>query len=254
MNSKVYFISDIHLQPYDTEEEERKRKYLFEFLEKVRGEKCTLFIVGDLFDFWFEYKHVIPCHYFKTLRYLQKTVEAGCDVHIIVGNHDYWMGDFFPNELGVRIHQHPLDIEISNKRFFIIHGDGILKRDKGYRIMKKFLRSKLLTRLFGLLHPDFAFAIARKVSSGSRSYTLRSPEMEKTIRNEITEYSRNKFKEGYQYIVMGHYHMPTAYRENGNTFLNLGDWMKYFTFGYFDGKELSLCYWKQRPLNSANLS
>ena len=250
MNSKVYFISDIHLQPDNTEEEEIKKGYLFEFFEKIRGEKCTLFIVGDLFDFWFEYKHVIPRHYFKTLRYLQKTVEAGCEVHIIVGNHDYWMGDFFPDEMGVQIHQHPLNIEISNKRFFITHGDGILKEDKGYRIMKKFLRSKFLTRLFGLLHPDLAFAIARKVSSGSRSYTFRTPKMEMAIRNEIIEYSRAKFKEGNQYIIMGHYHMPIVHTENGNTFLNLGDWMNYFTFGYFDGKELSLCYWKQKPRNT----
>lgn len=246
MSSKTFFISDSHLHYHNSEAEEVKRRYLFEFFREVKKQKGNLFIVGDLFDFWFEYKYVIPRHFFKVLRHLQEMVESGCEVHIFGGNHDFWMGSFFKEELGVSVYYDPTDIVLNSKIFYISHGDEILKNDKGYHILKKILRNRLAIWLFRLLHPDLAFKIAAKVSTGSYNQTLKNPGIREYIRREIIEFGKRKFQEGINYVITGHYHIPTEYREGENVFLNLGDWIKYFSFGYFDGKNLSLCYWNKK--------
>jgi UDP-2,3-diacylglucosamine hydrolase len=243
MSDRIYFISDIHLQLFDSEQERIKKNYLSEFLEDVKSQKGELYIIGDLFDFWFEYKYVIPKHFFKQLREIQAVIESGCRVSLIVGNHDYWAGNFLKNEIGINIYYEPLEIDISNKRFLLIHGDGILENDKGYRFLKRVIRNRFFISLFRFLHPDLGFAIAKKISKTSRNSTLRKPEVEELWKNETIGYGKSKFKEGFDYVIMGHYHIPIFYKEGKNVFMNLGDWMKYFTFGYFDGKCLSLHYW-----------
>lgn len=243
MSDKVYFISDIHLQLFDSEQEKIKRNYLSEFLKEVKSQKSELYVVGDLFDFWFEYRYVIPRHFFKQLREIQAVIESGCQVHLIVGNHDYWVGDFLKNEIGIDIHYNPLEVDISNRRFLLTHGDGILKEDRGYRFLKRVIRNRFFISLFRLLHPDLGFAIAKKTSKTSRNSTLRKSEVDELRKSEIIEYGKSKFKDGFNYVIMGHYHIPIFYKEGENIFMNLGDWMRYFTFGYFDGENLSLCYW-----------
>ncbi len=243
MQAKLYFISDVHLRLYDSESEQAKRQHLLAFLQTVEQQSADLYIVGDLFDFWFEYKYVIPRHYFKIIRALQRTAEQGCHIHLVVGNHDYWVGDFFENEIGVQIHRKALDLQIGRQKWLITHGDGILKRDTGYRLLKKVLRHSLAVFLFRLLHPDLAFAIAAKISQRSRHATLRQPPFIEAERKEIIQFGREKFSQGYDCVITGHFHLPTDYREGRHIFLNLGDWMRYYTFAYYNGRALRLCYW-----------
>lgn len=245
MSEKVYFISDIHLHLQSSEVEEEKKRYLFEFLDKVKKEQARLYVVGDLFDFWFEYKHVIPRHFFRVLRKLQEMVDSGCEIHILGGNHDYWMENFISDEIGIRIHPSPLAVKIGDKAFFITHADGILKKDRGYRLMRKILRNPFFIRLFRFLHPDLGFAIAEKISGKSRHFAMRNRSIEEEERLELIEYGKTKLKESFDFVVTAHFHLPTVYSENNKKIINLGDWMKYFTFGLFDGQDLHLCYWKR---------
>jgi UDP-2,3-diacylglucosamine hydrolase len=251
MSTRVYFISDIHLHCYSCESETRKKAYLFDFLKEVQTHRGTLYIVGDMFDFWFEYKNVIPRHFFKVLRHLQEIVEAGCEVHILAGNHDFWFESFFQKELGIQVHLAPVETTIDGKTFFITHADGILKRDRGYRLMKKFLRSRILIRLFRLLHPDIAFRIARYVSSKSRHLTLRDPDLIEEERRELLAYGKKMVDAGHDFVITGHFHLPTDHRFPNGKLINLGDWIRYFTFGFFDGNEMSLCYWNRDSLKSS---
>jgi len=243
MQAKYYFISDVHLRLYDSELEQAKRRHLLDFLREVEKESAELYIVGDLFDFWFEYKYVIPRHFFKIIRALQRTAEQGCRIHLVVGNHDYWVGDFFQNEIGVQIHRNPVDLQMGAQKWLVTHGDGILKRDTGYRILKKVLRHPMSIFLFRLLHPDLAFAIAAKISQRSRHATLRQPAFIESERQEIIQFGQQKFSQGYDCVITGHFHLPTDYREGEHIFLNLGDWMRHYSFAYYNGNSLKLCYW-----------
>jgi len=251
MASKVYFISDIHLHCYHSESENLKKAYLFDFFQEVKEQQAILYIVGDMFDFWFEYRHVIPRHFFKVLRMLQEMVEAGCEIHVLAGNHDYWFGSFFPEELGIEFHPDFVEPVYDGKKFFVYHADGILKRDRGYRLMKKILRNRFFIFLFRLLHPGIAFGIANYISGKSRHLTLRDPKLIEKERQELIEYGEKIVKEGYDYVVTGHFHLPTEYLYEKGKLVNLGDWIRYFTFGYFDGNDLRLCYWDRKSLKKS---
>lgn len=250
MARQIYFISDIHLNCYHSESENRKRGYLLDFLDEVKEHKATPYIVGDMFDFWFEYRYVIPRHFFRVLRQLQEMVDAGCEIHMLAGNHDYWFGSFFPDELGIPFHPDSVEITIDGKKFFIYHGDGILKRDRGYRLMKKILRNRFFIALFRLIHPGIAFRIAKYISGKSRHLTLRNPELLEQERKELIQYGEKILAQGYDYVITGHFHLPTEHRFRTGKFVNLGDWIRYFTFAYFDGHDLHLCYWKPKPFKN----
>ena len=251
MTTQVYFISDIHLHCYHSDSENLKKAYLFDFLEEVKKQQAILYIVGDMFDFWFEYKHVIPRHFFRVLRILQEMVENGCEIHVLAGNHDYWFGSFFPDELGIEFHPDSVAPTYDGKSFYIYHADGILKRDRGYRLMKKVLRNRFIIFLFRLIHPGIAFRIANFISSRSRDLTLRNPKRIETERRELIEYGQKIVNRGYDYVVTGHFHLPTDYQYETGKLLNLGDWIRYFTFGHYDGRDLRLCYWDKNSLKKS---
>jgi len=250
MSPNVYFISDIHLHLNESQEEAVKRQRLFDFLAEVRRNKGVLYILGDMFDFWFEYRHVIPGLFFPVLCQLHETVQAGCEVHFLGGNHDYWVGRFFSKTLGVNIHYQPIDTIIGGRHFYLTHADGILKSDRGYRLMRHVFRNRVIIRLFRHVHPDYAIRLAASISGKSRRLTMRSPAQEESDRREIISYGETRLAAGAEFVITGHFHLPTEYRTTRGVILNLGDWMKYFTFAVFDGHDLRLCYWSIG--NSAN--
>jgi UDP-2,3-diacylglucosamine hydrolase len=176
---------------------------------------------------------------------LKKTVEQGCQVHIIVGNHDFWIGEYFTQELGISVHYKPIAALLNKQKFLLIHGDGILKNDRGYRMLKKLLRSPVTIRLFRIIHPDLVYKIARKVSKFSRKYSMKKigGENTETTRKELIQFAEEQFQQGIQNVIMGHYHLPIIYQSGEQVFINLGDWMQYFSYAIFDGRNLSLCYW-----------
>jgi len=151
----IFFFSDVHLGLQDRQQEKEKEQRLLSFLAHVEEHAEQLFIMGDLFDYWFEYKYVVPRGYHHVISKLGMLVEHGVKVHYLAGNHDFWLRDFFPNDLGIPVYREPFAIDLRGKKFFLHHGDGLATRDTGYRILKKILRNRVNIFLYSLFHPDW---------------------------------------------------------------------------------------------------
>ena len=242
----TYFFSDAHLISGGYEQNREQNNKVVEFLKYVSENGKRLFIVGDLFDFWFEYKHSIPQTDPRVLGSIAEAVDRGVEVHYSSGNHDLWLGKYLSEAVGVEIHDGAFETEIDGKRFFIAHGDGLFKKDRGYRLMKAFFRNPVAIRIFRMIHPDLGVRLAKLFSKTSRENPITESsrsERKKLMRN----FARIKFTEGFDYVLLGHIHEPDMISEKSTVYINLGDWITHFTYGLFDGKDLSLCYWKGLP-------
>jgi UDP-2,3-diacylglucosamine hydrolase len=236
---KTYFFSDAHIGLGPEEEENQKELRLIRFLDHIQRDAGQIFIVGDLFDYWFEYKTVVPKRYFRLFSKLAELNEHRIKIFFIAGNHDFWVGDYFRDELGMEIFFNPIEKKIGGKRFLIHHGDGLLKKDVGYKILKKILRNRLNIFLFSLLHPDITGRIARWSSRTSRRYTSKR----KYEDSEMTEFAKQKLRDGFDFVIMGHNHIPIRLTVNGGVYINLGDWISENTYAVFDGDSLELKKW-----------
>ena len=193
-----------------------------------------------MFDFWYEYKSVIPRGYSRFLGALADLEDKGIGLHYFTGNHDIWAFDYLHEEIGMEIHRGGLIKEIGTKSFFLAHGDGTDDTDKKFLFLKRLFQSKTLQWLFSRLHPNFAFALASKWSRHSR---LMNGTVEFTGESEaMVKYSRNHLMDqGLDYIIFGHRHCPVDYSLNENTrMIILGDWLTHFTYGEFDGENFEL--------------
>jgi len=235
----TYFISDVHLGELPPEKEAQRVALFIDFLQQLENSAERIFFVGDLFDFWFEYKYVIPKKHFQTLRQLSRLHDRGIEMHYLPGNHDFWLGTFFYRELGIATYLDDWQGKIDGKKFYLFHGDGIAKKDVGYRMLRKFLRYPFNLRLFRWLHPDLGIPFARFVSGSSRQYTN---QIKLNDHNDYIEFAKNKFEQGFDYVLMGHRHRPFEYEQQGCKYINLGDWLENFSYGVFDGKELRIEY------------
>ena len=237
---KTYFFSDAHLGLGSREEDRQKEMRLIQFLSSIQKDASQIYIVGDLFDYWFEYTSVVPKKYFRLFAKLAELTEQKIRIFFIAGNHDFWVKDYFRDELGMEVHVHPVEAEICGKRFLIHHGDGLLKDDLGYRILKKILRSKTNIFLFSLIHPDIAGMLARWSSQTSRQYTSH-----RTYESSgMVNFAAQKIKEGFDFVIMGHNHVPSVHSLEGGVYVNLGDWIFENTYAVFDGKKLQLKKWQ----------
>lgn len=243
--NRILFISDAHLGHKNDQDDHVRAEYLQDFFEHVAKSDDSLIIVGDLFDFWFEYKHVIPRRYFHVMCALNRLVKKGNRVEYIIGNHDFGMDTFFSDELGIKVHQGALELHQDGKRLYIAHGDGLAKSDVGYRLLKTILRNRTNIHLYRLLHPDAAFRLALFCSHLSRSH--------REIKIKDDEYARfaiERFAEGYDGVVLAHTHNPQEYHQSGKTYINTGDWISHFTYGKLEKGRLSLESWpKPEKLN-----
>jgi len=224
----VYFISDQHLG--ESKNEDKKKRLLVSFLDGIKGNCDALFIVGDLFDFYFEYKTQIRKEYYDVISKLDELRKAGTEIYYLTGNHDFWAGDFF-NQIGVKVHKKPLDITVQGRRLFIAHGDDCLRFDP----LRIILRNKLSIFLFYLIHPDIAVRIGRLVSRLSRKF-----ERENSKWKKLFAFAKEKFKEGFSCAIFGHLHQPIYLENDENTFLLLGDWITHFSYGKLERGKLSL--------------
>jgi UDP-2,3-diacylglucosamine hydrolase len=240
---KSYFFSDAHLGVGTQEEDRKKERALVKFLDHVLSDGDELFIVGDLFDYWFEYRSVVPKGYFRLFTKLAELAEAGITLTYLAGNHDFWLRGYFAKEMGMLIEPEPVERVIAGKRFYIHHGDGLLKDDTGYRILKRVLRNKANIFLFSLVHPDLASRIARWSSNKSRRYTSKR----KYEGNDMTTFASRKIGEGFDFVVMGHNHLPCRHELGQGVYVNLGDWVHHQTYAVFDGTTLELKAWNQDP-------
>lgn len=238
----AYFISDVHLGLNSRQQEKEKEDQLLAFLRSIRDTAERLIIVGDLFDFWFEYGTVIPKGFHRTLAALQEFTDRSIPVDFLAGNHDFWMGDFFPTELGVQIHFDPFLMNIGGRRVYLHHGDGLAKKDLGYRLIKPVLRNRLAIWLYRWIHPDLGVRLAQGSSRTSREYTSTKDYGEQ---EGMIAFAAERIREGAEIVVMGHRHRPIRLEINGGVYVNLGDWITHHSYAVLDKGAISLRTWDE---------
>ena len=234
---KHYFISDCHLGYGNDRDADREReRRLLAVLERIEteamsGEAISLYIVGDLFDSWFEYRQVIPRRHIRVLAALAKIREL-IPVEYLMGNHDFGHRNYFQRELNIPIHSGDLEPVLFGKKFYIAHGDGKALNDTGYIILRSILRNKFLLWCYSWLHPDIGVTIAEKMSGSSRAYTDQRDVLQQ--QDGLRIFAEKKITEGFDYVVMGHRHKPEITPIGNGFYINLGDWLKHFSYGVFD--------------------
>lgn len=222
----VLFISDCHLgSPAGPPQ---RAAWLVEFLESLPGRIGGLFVVGDLFDFWFEYRHAIPKGHFGVCRALAEITRSGVPVLYFGGNHDFWAGSYLRDEIGLQVAEGPRTFELQGRRVFIAHGDGMGGGDAGYKILKRILRSPVAIALYRSIHPDWGIPFAYRVSVASRRHT---EPREIIVPRLCREIALPALQRGHDAVVIGHIHEPTHLRLADGDFLILGDWLENFTYG-----------------------
>ena len=243
---KIYFLSDFHLGAPDAERSLIREKKIVGFLDSIRDDAHTIFIVGDMFDFWYEYRKVVPRGFVRLLGKIASMADEGIRFHFFVGNHDMWMKNYFQEELNVPVYFEPKEFDFNGKQFLIGHGDGLGPGDHGYKRLKKVFRNPACQWLFGILPPAIGMGIANYASRRSRAATGQSEEKFLGEEREwLLVYCREVSKQHhYDFFVFGHRHLPIDYRlDNGSRYINLGDWIHYDTYAVFDGEELKLESW-----------
>jgi len=239
----AYFFCDAHLGADPPEQEAAREARLHHFLGSLPGRASSVYIIGDLFDFWFEYRTAIPARHFRTLMALRALTEAGVPVTYLNGNHDFWLGAFLEREIGVRPCPGPLPLELDGRRIWLHHGDGLIGGDLGYRLLKRVLRHRASVALFQLLHPDLGIPLARRVSALSRRAREEQGLEGDRLWREIAE---PRFAEGYDAVLIGHFHQLYERRENGRELFVLGDWITRFSYAVLEGGRFRLEVWPAR--------
>ena len=235
-----FFISDIHLGLQSPEVEREKEKKLIAFLDNAKVNCDELFIIGDLFDYWFEYKRVIQKGFIQTLAKLKELSESGISIHYIIGNHDFLHRDFFEKEIGAILYRDSLEVKINGKKFLLAHGDGLVKNDLGYKILKKILRNSLLQKIYSLVHPDLGIKIASATSKTSRDYTAGKNYGEV---DGLFETAKSKIDSGFDYVIFGHSHQRSFEKYNNGFYVNLGSWLDQPCYGRFN-ESFEIIDWK----------
>ena len=235
---KIYFASDFHLGVPDYGSSLLREKKVVAWLDKVKGDAAEIYLVGDIFDFWFEYKYTAPKGFTRLLGKIAEITDSGTPVHVFTGNHDMWLFDYLPKEIGIILHHAPIEKIYGGKSFLIGHGDGLGPGDGWYKFLKKIFANKLCQWLFARIHPNLAFAIAHYFSRKSRIATGNSDSKYLGDDKEwLVIYCREKLKEKhFDYFVFGHRHLPIEVKLNEkSTYINLGEWVNYYSFAEFDG-------------------
>ncbi len=245
---KIYFLSDFHLGAPNAQVSLEREKRVCRFLDSIKQDASEIFIVGDLFDFWFEYRQVVPKGYVRILGKLAELTDSGIAVHFFVGNHDMWMKNYFQQELNIPVYFEPREFEYNGKKFLIGHGDGLGPGDKGYKAMKKVFRNPASQWLFGMLPPYIGIGLANYFSRKSRAKTGMVDEVFLGEEKEwLIIYSKEILeKKHFDYFIFGHRHLPIDVKlKNNSRYINLGEWIRYDSYAVFNGDEMELKYFEK---------
>ena len=246
-NQKIYFASDQHFGAPTPEESLPREQKFVAWLNEIKEDAAAIFLLGDLFDFWFEYNTVVPKGFVRVLGKLAELKDAGIPIYFFVGNHDLWMTDYFEKELNIPVYHKPKEFTINNRSFLIGHGDGLGPEDKGFKRMKKVFTFPLFKWLFKWLHPDLGMKLGQYMSIKNKLISGEEDAQFLGKENEwLVQYCYRKLEtKHYDYFVFGHRHLPLDIGlKKDSTYINLGDWISYFTYGVFDGDELKLNTYK----------
>ncbi|MCP4437648.1 MAG: UDP-2,3-diacylglucosamine diphosphatase [Aureispira sp.] len=244
MMKKIYFASDFHLGTPSFEASQLREQLIIKWLDSIADDAQAIYLVGDIFDFWFEYKTVIPKGYIRFLGKIAQLKDKGIDIQFFTGNHDIWMFDYFTKELGIPVHTQPIQVELLNKNFLIGHGDGLGPGDHGYKRLKKIFTNRLCQWFFKWLHPDIGVGLANFFSRKSRA-AQKEPERYLGADKEwLLLYANGKVQELPQtdFFIFGHRHLPLDIRlqNKASRYINLGEWLNYNTYAVFNGEQLEL--------------
>lgn len=245
MNNKknIYFLSDFHLGAPNYEASLEREKKIICFFNHIKAEAKEIFIVGDMFDFWYEYRRVVPKGYVRLLGKLAELTDDGIAIHFFVGNHDMWMKDYIQKELNIPVYFEPKEFILHNKKFLIGHGDGLGPGDHGYKLIKKVFRNPICQWLFGILPPAIGIGLANYFSRKSREAIADTEQKFLGEENEwLITYSKKILeKKHYDFFIFGHRHLPINFSLPDNSrYINLGDWIRHFTYAVFDGNDVQL--------------
>ncbi|PKR79788.1 UDP-2,3-diacylglucosamine hydrolase [Brumimicrobium salinarum] len=240
---KIYFASDFHLGVPNFQESLERERLIVQWLDEIKNEAAAIYLVGDIFDFWFEYKNAIPKGFVRLQGKIAELTDAGIPIHFFTGNHDMWMFGYHEEELGIKIHRKPIVVEAQGKKIYIGHGDGLGPGDHGYKFIKKVFSNRFFQWCFARLHPNFGIGIANYFSRSSRAATGNEDDKHLGEENEwLAIYAKEMLKEShYDYFIFGHRHLPLKIHVGKeSTYYNLGDWLKYFTYGELEAGEMKL--------------
>lgn len=247
-NKKIYFASDFHLGVPTFEDSLEREKRIVRWLDEIKKDAQEIYLMGDLFDFWFEYKYTVPKGFVRLLGKVAELVDSGIAIILFTGNHDMWMFDYLPKELGVTIYREPIIRTYNGKKFYLGHGDGLGPGDTGYKFIKRIFANSVCQWLFERLHPNFAIRMANFWSHKSRLSNGSEDEVFKGEENEwLVSYSKDILKkEHFDYFIFGHRHLPLNITlSEKSKYINLGEWVNYNSYAVFDGEHLELKFFEQ---------
>jgi UDP-2,3-diacylglucosamine hydrolase len=244
--SFIYFASDFHLGVPDYLSSRVREDRIVRWLDLIKSTAAEIYLMGDVFDFWFEYATVIPKGYIRLLGKLAELSDSGIKIVMFKGNHDMWMFDYFEKEIGIEIVPDELVLERNGKTFFLHHGDGLGPGDPGYKILKSFFRSRFCQWLFARIHPNLGIGIAKKWSSKSRLVNDQKDEFKNEEQEWLVSYSKEILaRRNFDYLIFGHRHLPLDIQVSEHSrYINLGEWINYNSYAVFDGKVLELKYFE----------
>ena len=250
---KIYFASDFHLGVPEQESSLIREKKLVRWLDEAAEDAAEIWLLGDIFDFWFEYKTVVPRGYVRLLGKIAEITDSGIPVTIFTGNHDMWIFDYLPKEIGVTLYREPVTRTWNNKHFMIGHGDGLGPGDYSYKVIKKVFANKFSQWLFRWIHPDIGIGIANYFSGKSRIANKNEDKIYLGDEKEwLSIYAREILKsEHFDFFIFGHRHLPIDIKVGENSrYINLGEWINDYTYAVFDGLELKLqTFESNRPVD-----
>jgi len=240
--NKIYFASDCHLGVPDYDSSLVREKFFVKWLDTIKTDAKEIYLLGDVFDYWFEYRQVVPKGFVRLLGKLAELSDAGIKIHYFTGNHDMWMFGYFTKELNIPIYRKPIVLELNGRKFFIGHGDGIGPDDYGYKFIKIVFSNKVCQWLFARLHPNFGIWLAKYFSRKSRIANGETDEVFLGEEKErLIQFINNNEKEiHFDYYIFGHRHLPIDLSIGNSRYLNLGDWVKHNSFACWDGEKLEL--------------
>jgi UDP-2,3-diacylglucosamine hydrolase len=236
-NGCAYFIADAHLGQGSAESNRARERDLLAFFDRVASEGAALYVNGDLFDFWFEYGHAIPKRFVRVLQALGELRRRGIPVTYVGGNHDFWIGNYLERELDVSFSDEALTLELQGRKIFLAHGDGLGPGDHGYKLLKRVLRNRLARGAFRWVHPDVGIPLASAVSRTSRHHAPCEAQSEAAL---VERLARPWLRQGYDAVIMGHFHLPLHHRGTDGEFLILGDWMERRSYARLQDGRFSL--------------
>lgn len=246
-SKRIYFCSDNHLGSPNRNLSLEREKIFITWLDQIKKDAQAIFFLGDLFDFWFEYKKVVPKGFTRLFGKLAELTDSGIDLFFFVGNHDCWIGNYFEDELGIKVFHKKVDLNIDNYNILIGHGDGLGPGDNKYKFLKLLFRNPILKKLFSFVHPDIGISLGNFLSQKNKILSGNKKVFESEDKEMLFSYCKNVLKtKYYHFFIFGHRHIPLELDLGNNSkYFNTGDWITHFSYLVYDGNSFNLNYFNK---------